>query len=64
MQENNIVLLTLEDFLRDLEERRQDVHDLTFLTIQGAKIDICILQIEQLQRSLLDLIQAVRGKNV
>ena len=63
MQEN-IVLLTLEDFLRDLEERRQDMHDLTFLTIQGAKIDICILQIEQLQRSLLDLIQAVRGKNV
>jgi len=64
MQENNIVLLTLEAFLRDLEERRQDMYELSFLTIQGAKIDVCITEIEQLHCSIADLMQAVRGKNV
>lgn len=63
MQENSIVLLTLEAFLKELEERRQDMYELAFLTIQGAKIDICIAEIGQLQRNLLGLVQAVRGKD-
>lgn len=64
MQENNIVLITLEAFLKELEERRQDMYELAFLTIQGDKIDACIAEIERLQCSIADLMQAVRGKNV